>query len=173
MLLNRKVTLHTPDEPSKIEKVNIMESEIENLDKKRMRHLELYIVGVVVFIILSIARFFFRLGGLNSQPIGTVVLSGLFLSLIFIALSTIRSAILWRTIKDNPALMDALHNEWIQALEVKSWKAAYLGAVGTTFFFAIASSFYPVYDPVLTALTSVIAGAGAHQATFYFEYRSS
>jgi len=150
-----------------------MKSEIEILDKKRMRYLELFVSGVAVFILLSITRFFFRLGGLNSRPIGKAVLLGLILSLILIALSTIRSAILWRTIKDNTHLMDALHNELVQSLEVRSWKAAFIGAVGTTFFFAIASSFYPVCDPVLTALTSAIAGAGAHQATFYFVYRSS
>ena len=150
-----------------------MESEIENLDKKRLRNLELYITGVAVFVLLSITRFFFRGAGLNSQPIGKVVLIGLILSLILIALGTMRSAILWRMIKDEPHLMEAMNDEWVQALEVRSWKAAFLGAVGTTFFFAIASSFYPVCDPVLTALTSGIAGAGAHQATFYFAYRSS
>jgi uncharacterized membrane protein len=150
-----------------------MKSEIENLDKKRLRNLELYIIGVAFFMLLSITRFFFRLGGLNSRPIGKAVLLGLILSLILIALGTVRSAILWRTIKDEPHLMEAMNDEWVQALEVRSWKAAFIAAVGTTFFFAIASSFYPVTDPVLTALTAGIAGAGAHQATFYFAYRSS
>jgi hypothetical protein len=110
---------------------------------------------------------------LNSQPIGIAVLIGLILSILLLALSVTGSALLEKTIKDDPLLREALHNELIQALEVQSWKAAYLGAVGTTIFFAVVWFFYPVSDPVLVALTAIIAGAGAYQATFYFKYRSS
>jgi hypothetical protein len=150
-----------------------MKPDIESLDKRRMRYLELYLIGFVPFIMLSVTRFFFRLGGLNSQPIGIAVLVGLILSVLLLALSVIGSALLERTIKDNPSLKEALHNELIQALEVQSWKAAYLGAVGATIFFAMVWFIYPVSDPVLVALTAIIAGAGAYQATFYFKYRSS
>jgi drug/metabolite transporter (DMT)-like permease len=150
-----------------------MNSDIEMLDKKRMRYLEWYLIGLVPFMILSVTRFFFRLGGLNSRPIGQAVFIGLILSLLLLAISTIGSAILGRTIRKEPSLKDALHNELVQSLEVQSWKAAYLGAVGTTIFFAAAWFFYPISDPVLVALTSIIAGAGAYQATFYFKYRSS
>jgi hypothetical protein len=148
-------------------------SEIEILDAKRMRHLEIYILGVGVFIALSVTRYFFRLGGLNSQPIGVAVLVGLIISLGVISLSTILSAQFWNRVKYDPTMMDALNNELIQVLQLKSWKAAYLGAVGTTLFFAVVTFFYPVSDPMLMALTSIIAGAGAYQATFYFLYRAS
>jgi hypothetical protein len=148
-------------------------SEIEILDAKRMRHLEIYILGVGVFIALSVTRYFFRLGGLNSQPIGVAVLVGLIISLGVISLSTVLSAHFWNRVKYDPTLMDALNNELIQVLQLKSWKAAYLGAVGTTLFFAVVTFFYPVSDPMLMALTSIIAGAGAYQATFYFLYRAS
>ena len=147
--------------------------EPEVLDAKRMRHLELYIISVGVFIALSITRYFFRLSGLNSQPIGVAVLAGLIISLGAISLSTLLSARFWNRVKQVPSLMDILNNELIQALQLKSWKAAYLGAVGTTLFFAVVTFFYPVSDPMLMALTSIIAGAGAYQATFYFLYRSS
>ena len=153
--------------------MDVKSSEIEILDAKRMRTLELYLIGVGVFVVLSIVRFFFRLGELNTQPKGIAVLVGLIVSLTLITWSTIRSANLKRAIKDDPLLTDALNNELIQALELKSWKAAYLGAVGVTVFFAVAGFFYPVSDPMLMALTSIIAGAGAYQATFYFLYRSS
>jgi len=153
--------------------VTIKSSEIEILDAKRMRHLELYILGVVFFIALSITRYFFRLGGLNTQPIGLAVLIGLILCLGLISLSTLQTALFWNRVKHDSSLMNALNNELIQTLQLKSWKAAYLGAVGTTIFFAIVSFSYPVNDPVLVALTSIIAGAGAYQATFYFLYRSS
>jgi len=148
-------------------------SDVEILDRKRMHTLELYLIGVAVFIVLSVTRFFFRLGELNSQPIGIAVFTGLILSLALISVSTIQSETLKRRINQDPALREALNNEFVQALERHSWKAAYLGAVGTTIFFAVARFFYPVSDPVLTALTAIIAGAGAYQATFYFRYRAS
>ena len=147
-------------------------SNIEYLDKKRMRYLELYLIGVIAFIILSITRYFFRLDNLNDKPIGIAVLVGLVLSLCLITLSTVMTAIFWHRIKDNSNLKHALNNEFIQSLGVKSWKAAYLGAVGATLFFAISGFFYPVCDSMLIALTSIITGAGAYQATLYFKYRA-
>lgn len=150
-----------------------MKSDIEMLDKKRMQYLELYLIGFTAFIILSITRFFFRLGGLNSHPIGTAVLIGLMISLLLLSISTLGSMLLGRKIKDNPDLKEALNNELIQSIEVRSWKAAYCGAVAATTFFAAAWFFYPVCDPVMVALTSIITGAGAYQATFYFQYRLS
>jgi hypothetical protein len=149
------------------------QSEIETLDSRRMRYLELYLIGVSVFLVLSITRYFFRFGNLNARPIGIAVLAGLILSLGLMGFSTIQTAAFRREIKDDPALMDALNNELVQALERKSWKAAYFGAIGTTVFFAAVWFFYPVSDPVLVALTSIIAGAGAYHATFYVQYRSS
>jgi hypothetical protein len=150
-----------------------MNSNIEVLDKQRMRYLKLYLIGFVVFLTLSITRFFFRLGDLNAQPVGKAVLIGLLLSLLLLVISTIGSSTLERAIKDNPSLQDALNNELVQSLEVQSWKSAYLGAIATTIFFALAWFVYPISDPVLVALTSIIAGAGAYKATFYFRYRSS
>ena len=150
-----------------------MVSDIENLDKKRMRYLALYLVGFVFFLILSITRFFFRLRWLNSQPVGTAVLIGLLLSLLLLVISTIGTLSLGRKIKSDPLLKEALYNELVQSLEVQSWRAAFLGAAATTVFFAVAWFFYPVCDLVMVALTSIIAGLGAYQATFYFKYRSA
>jgi hypothetical protein len=147
-------------------------TKIETLDRKRMRYLEWYLIGFGVFLALSITRFFFRGGGLNSQPIGTAVFIGLLVSLADVAVSTLGLALLGREIKADPSLRDALYNELVQSLETLSWKAAYISAIGTTSFFAAVSFFYPVCDPVLVALTSIIAGAGAYQAMFYFKYRS-
>ena len=150
-----------------------MNRDIETLDKLRMRFLQWYLIGLVPFLVLSITRFFFRRDGLNSQPIGTAVLIGLLLSLLILAISTIGSAILGRTIKNDPSLADALNNELVRALETQSWKAAFLGVVATIVFFALVWFLYPVSDPVLVALTSIITGAGAYRANFYFRYRSS
>jgi divalent metal cation (Fe/Co/Zn/Cd) transporter len=149
-----------------------MDSEIEKLDKKRMRYLELFLVGFFLFLILSLLRYFFRLNGLNEQPIGIAVLAGLFFCVGVIALSTYKNAVLARKIKSDPLLEEALNNEMVQSLETQSWKAAYIGAIAATSFFALVGFVYPVCDLVLVALTSIIAGAGAHRATFYFKYRS-
>ena len=150
-----------------------MDSDIERLDKKRMSFLALYLVGSVIFIILSVTRYFFRLRGLNTQPIGIAVLIGLLLSLLVLGISTIGSLLLGRKIKRDPLLKEALYNEMVRSLEVQSWRAAYFGAAATTVFFAVTWFFYPVCDPVMVSLTSIIAGLGAYQATFYFKYRSA
>jgi len=150
-----------------------MDSDIERLDKKRMSFLALYLVGFVIFIILSVTRYFFRLRGLNTQPIGIAVLIGLLLSLLVLGISTIGSLLLGRKIKRDPLLKEALYNEMVRSLEVQSWRAAYFGAAATTVFFAVTWSFYPVCDPMMVALTSIIAGLAAYQATFYFKYRSA
>ena len=150
-----------------------MSSEVELLDKKRMRYLEWYLVGFLLFVILSVTRFFFRQGGLNSQPVGKAVFVGLMLSLLILIFSALGSAKLGRKMKEDPSLKEALDNELVQSLEVQSWKAAFWGAIGANLFFTLTWFFYPVCDPVMVVLTSFIAGIGAYQATFYFKYRSS
>ena len=148
-------------------------SQIESLDRRRMRLLEWYLISCLVFLLLMVVRFFFRAGGLNSQPIGMAVLAGLIVTLLFLAGSAIGQALLARRISSDPSLEAALNNELIQSLEIQSWRAAYFATAGTTLFFAIVSFIYPVYDPVMIALTAIITGFGAYQATFYFKYRAS
>ena len=150
-----------------------MSSSVERLDQRRMRLLEWYLVSFVVFLLLMLARFFFRAEGLNSQPIGIAVLAGLIVTAVVQAGSAVGQAWLARRIRREPSLEAALNNELIQSLETQSWRAAYFGAAGATVFFAIVSFFYPVCDPVMIALTTIITGFGAYQGTFYFKYRSS
>lgn len=150
-----------------------MESEIERLDRMRMRYLEWYLIGIIIFLILFLLRYFFRLRGLNAQPIGIAVLAGLFLCVGLIAFSTYKSAILARVIKGDPLLEEALYNEMVQSLETQSWKAAFIGSIAATSFFAVIEFIYPICDLVLVALTSMIVGFGVNRATFYFKYRSS
>jgi hypothetical protein len=47
-----------------------------------MKLLEWYLVSFVLFLLLTLARFFFRTEGLNSQPIGIAVLAGLIITLL-------------------------------------------------------------------------------------------
>jgi uncharacterized membrane protein (DUF485 family) len=149
-----------------------MNQDIESLDRQRMRYMQLHLIGVAVAFILSLIRYYFRAGNLNQKPVGYAVLAGLFFSVLLMAFSTFKTAFFWRRIRNYPKVQNALNDEMVQNLEIQSWKAAFLGAVGTTLFFAVSSFFYPVCDPMLTALTSIIAGAGAYHASFYFRYRT-
>ncbi|NIS79297.1 MAG: hypothetical protein GTO14_03545 [Anaerolineales bacterium] len=125
-----------------------MTDDIEALDRRRMRYLEWFLIGFVPFLILSMARFFFRQSGLNQEPIGIAVLIMLIASVVVIALSTFGSVAMARRIKDSPSIREALNNELIQAIEMGSWKAAYIGAIAASAFFGLASFFYPICDPV-------------------------
>ena len=149
-----------------------MDLSIESLDRKRIKLLELHLVGFFLFLVFSTTRFFFRKGDLNSMPIGIVVLAGAILGVLIVAFSTLRLGMLHNQIKNNPALKEALYNELVQSIACESWRAAYIGAVASTVFFAIVCFFYPVYDAVLVALNSIVTGAGAYQLYFYVKYKS-
>lgn len=149
-----------------------MNAEIETLEKRRIRNLAWFLIGSVVFITLSVTRFFFRLSDLNSRPAGWLVLAGLILSLLVLLGCTAESYRIGKRLHEEPSLKEALNNELIRMIEVQSWKAAYLGAIGTTVFFAFVWFFYPVCDPVMVALTSIVSGAACYQGNVYFTYRS-
>jgi DMSO reductase anchor subunit len=149
-----------------------MNTDIEFLDQQRMKFLKWYLIGFAIFLLLMLTRHFFRLEGLNSQPIGNVVLIGLIVALLVQVVSVIRSALLERQIHQDPRLEAALNNELVKALTTQSWIAAYIGACGMTLFFAITWSIYPICDPVTICLSSIIAGAGASRAYFYFKYKT-
>lgn len=150
-----------------------MNTDIETLDQERMKYLKWYLIGFTIFMVLILTRHFFRLDGLNSQPIGYAVLTGLILGLLLQAVCMIKSALLERDIHHDPRLEAALNNELVKSLMTQSWIAAYIGAAGTTLFFAVTWSFYPICDPVTISLTAIAAGAGASRGYFYFRYKMS
>jgi len=150
-----------------------MTYDIETLDQKRMTFLKWYLVGFAIFMCLILTRHFFRLGGLNAQPVGIAVLAGLVATLLLQAVCLLRSALLERHIRRDPNLEAALNNELVKSLMTQSWIAAYIGAVGMTVFLAVAWFFYPVCDPVMIALSAISAGAGANRAYFYIRYSMS
>jgi hypothetical protein len=150
-----------------------MNTDIEFLDQQRMKLLKWYLISFAVFMLLVLTRHFFRLSGLNSQPVGIAVLIGLIITLILQVIYLTRSSLLERNIRQKPHLEEALNNELVKSLESQSWIAAYIGASGMTVFFAITWSFYPLCDPVMISLSTIAAGAGASRAYFYFRYRKS
>jgi hypothetical protein len=150
-----------------------MNSDIEYLDQQRMKFLKWYLVGFFIFMVLMLTRHFFRAGGLNSEPIGIAVLVGLILTLLLQAVCVTLSARLEKRIQKEPHLKAALNNELVKSLTTESWIAAYIGTSAMTLFFAITWSFYPICDPVSISLSSIVAGAGASRAYFYFKYKTS
>ena len=150
-----------------------MNTDIEYIDQQRMKFLKWYLVGFFIFMVLMLTRHFFRSGGLNSEPIGIVVLIGLILALLLQAICVILSAQLEKNIQKEPHLKAALNNELVKSLTTQSWIAAYIGTSAMTLFFAITWSFYPICDPVTISLTSIVTGAGASRAYFYFKYKTS
>jgi hypothetical protein len=149
-----------------------MLTEIERLDRKRLRILGVYVTSFASFVILSLIRFFFRAYGLNQQPIGVVVLIGLGITLVVMVACVTRQAFLAARTNKDPKLKAAFASEMLLHLDAQAWRAAYIGTAVTVLFFAIASSFYPVCDPLMIALTSIIVGAGVQRAAFFFKYRS-
>ena len=150
-----------------------MNMDIEFLDQQRMKYLKWYLVGFIIFMLLMPPRHFFRLGGLNSEPIGIAVLIGLILTLLLQVFCLSRSALLEREINKDPRIKAALNNELVRSLMTQSWVAAYIGAAGMTVFFAVTWFFYPICDPVTICLVSIAAGAGANRTYFYFKYKMS
>lgn len=150
-----------------------METEIERLDLTRLRNLRAYLLCFAHFVILMLVRFFFRAHGLNGKPIGTAVLVGLIVTVIGQGAFILAQAHLAARINGNPRLKAAFDSEFLRHLEAQAWKGASIGMAGTVLFFAVVSSFYPVCDPVMIALTTIAVGAGAQRATFYFRYRFS
>jgi hypothetical protein len=149
-----------------------MNTDIEYFDQKRMVWLKWYLIGFIICLTLMLTRHFFRLSGLNSQPIGTAVLIGAIITLLIQIISVIKAALLEREINGQPHLKAALNNELVKSLTTESWVAAYIGACGMTLFFAISSSFYPICDPVTISLTSIVTGAGASRVYFYIKYKT-
>lgn len=150
-----------------------MTTEIERLDRKRISLLEWHLGGFLTFLVFSIVRFFFRASGLNTTPVGIAVLTFSILGVAIVGLSTAGLAAINRRVRHEPSLQEALYNEYIRAIELSSWRAAFIGSVVSNIFFAAAYFIYPVHDPVLVALNSIVIGAGAYHLSFYLKYTSS
>jgi len=150
-----------------------MTTDIEYFDQKRMMYLKWYLICFTTSFVLLLTRHFFRLSGLNSQPIGIAVLVGAVIGVVGQAIFIIGLSLIKRDISRDPHLETALNNELVRTLYAQSWVAAYAATSITTLFFAISTSFYPICDAVSISLTSIMAGAGASQAYFYIRYKRS
>jgi hypothetical protein len=171
--LKYSLLLNTADAVgSKPEEVQKMSNTIEEIDRQQLRLWRWALIFFFLAWVLLIVRYFSGtiLGErtLSSGPVGiamlaaTIVLLALLVGLIF------KLGRLAARAKADPRLREALiDNELVKWHLAQSWKAGFLGAVATPFVFLLASSFYPMDDLLLVALTTAAVGSGAFLTAFH------
>lgn len=149
-----------------------MNNQTELLERQRIKFLRNYLLAFVAAVVLMLTRYFFRLSGLNESLLGYLITAGAVIAVVIMAALIFKQISLAKRINTDPDLKEALNNELVQNLELRSWRAAFIGSVATNIFFAFSNAFYPLCDSVMIALMSIIVGAGSHRAYFYFKYRA-
>ena len=151
-----------------------MSSDIEAMERRRLRLLEGYLLGLVAFLALSITRSIERVVVPDPPPLGGPILLGMTLAALLCAFCVVAYAVFASTIRRDPELAEALDNELMRAYFARSWIAAFIAAAATTLLFAIAASYSPVFrDPLTISLTTIIVGITAHHIAFYCRVRFS
>jgi hypothetical protein len=151
-----------------------MNFDTETMERRRLRLLEGYLLGLLGFLAFIIVRSVERSLNANAPPLGGVVLAGMVLSLLLCASCVVAYAVLASRIRRDPDLAEALDNELVRSYFSRSWVVAFIATAVTALVFALASSFSPVFrDPLMIALTSIIVGLTAHHVTFYLKVRFS
>lgn len=151
-----------------------MGSDIESMERRRLRLLEGYLFGLVLFLALLIARSIERAVVLHPPPLGGPVLAGMTLALLLCVSCVVAYAILASKIRRDPELAEALDNELVRAYFTGSWMVAFVAAAVTALIFAILAAYSPVFrDPLMIAFTTIIVGLTAHHISFYCKVRFS
>ena len=105
-----------------------MSSEIETMGRRRLRLLEVYLLGQLAFVALLVARSAERAAVPNPPPLGGLVLVGMTLSLVVCVSCVVAYAILVSKIRRDPDLAEALDDELVRAFFSQSWAAAFAAA---------------------------------------------
>jgi hypothetical protein len=72
--------------------------------------------------------------------------------------------------KRDPRLKEALiENELAKLHLLESWRAGFIAAAITPFFFLLIRAIHPFNDPVLVALSTAIAGSGAFLTSYHLK----
>lgn len=145
----------------------------EVLEMLRIRFLKGYVLGVFVFLILWFTRFFFRSGDLNARPAGWAVLAGLIIAAVIFSYYQFRLALLNTRISKDPEVSEAVNNEFYQLCALRSWKPAFIGAVGATLALALVAFVYPVIDLMFVALSSIVVGSFCYLLSLYLYWRAA
>jgi hypothetical protein len=151
-----------------------MSTDIETMERRRLRLLEGYVLGQVAFLTLVVIRTVERAVVPDPPSLGRLVLTGMVLSLLLCVGCVVAYSVLVSGIHRDPKLAEALDNEMIRAYFSQSWMAAFIAAAATTLVFAILAAYTAVLrDPLMIAFTTIMVGLVAHHITFYCKVRFS
>jgi hypothetical protein len=147
---------------------------IEETDRQQQKHWRLLLAALFLAMVLLTVRYLFGAvfeeHELNSRPIGIALLSVTVALLIPTLVAVVRLGLLAAKASADPRLREALiDNELVKLHLAQSWKAAFLWAVATPFLFLLISSFHPIDDLLLVALTTANVGCGAFLISFYLK----
>ena len=147
---------------------------IEETERQQHKYwkgfLIVWFLAMVLLIVRHLFGSVFKEYELNSRPIGIVVLIATVILLLTTLLFVVKLYLLKGRAKSDPQLKEALiDNELSKLYVLESWKAAFIGAVATPFAFLLISSFHPINDPLLVALSTCAIGSGAFLTSFYLK----
>lgn len=147
---------------------------IEETDRQQQKHWRLLLAAFLLLMVLLIVRYVFGTvfaeQDLNSRPIGIAVLVVSVALTITMLVAGVRLGLLAARTAADPRLREALvDNELVRLHLAESWKAAFIAAVTTPFVFLLISSFHPINDLLLVALSTANVGCGAFLISFYLK----
>jgi len=147
---------------------------IEKTERQQLKYWKISLVAWFLAMALLIVRHLFgtvfKDYELNSQPIGIVVLIVNVILLLTVLFFVVKLYLLFLKAKADPQLKEALiDNELSKLYILQSWKPAFIAAVATPFAFLLISSFHPITDLLLVALSTCAIGSGAFLTSFYFK----
>ena len=147
---------------------------IEETEKQQLKYWKGSLIAWFLAIALLIVRHLFgtvfKEYELNSRPIGILVLTVNVILLLTVLFFVVKLYLLFVRAKSDPQLKEALiDNELSKLYILESWKAGFIGAVATPFAFLLISSFHPINDLLLVALSTCAFGSGAFLISFYLK----
>ena len=147
---------------------------IEKTERQQLKYWKGLLIAWFLAIALLIVRHLFgtvyKEYELNSRPIGIVVLAITVILVLTTFCFVVKLYLVFGRAKSNPQLKEALiDNELSKLYILESWKAGFIGAIATPFAFLLISSFHPMNDLLLVALSTCAFGSGAFLTSFYLK----
>jgi hypothetical protein len=151
-----------------------MKNLIEETERQQLKYWKGFLIAWFLALTLLIIRHLFgtvfKQYELNSRPIGIVVLTVTVILVLTIFVFVVKLNLLRGRAKSDPQLKEALiDNELSKLYILQSWKVGFIGAVATPFAFLFISSFHPINDLLLVALSTCAIGSGAFLTSFYLK----
>lgn len=143
-------------------------TQIEIFDRKRMRYRGGGLLASVIFFLAWIGYVILRLSCQSLDILRTILMVVLIASVIGQAYFALRSNLLEKQIRKDPALQEALNNELVQLNELKAWRISFFSLIGFIVLAAVISIFLPIADLMLIFLTALLVGFGSHNIAIYF-----